>query len=541
MSNFLLPSSYTLHHRYQITRTIGQGGFGITYEAYDETLDTKVCIKELFVSGQNTRGANNSVLSQDVKDFSFEDFVGRFIAEARQLARFSQPNIVSVRDIFPANGTAYMVMEYIEGQTLKQYVAGKGSLTTEQALPVFNQLLDAVETVHNAGMLHRDIKPDNIMIGAKNRLVLIDFGSARSFIEGKTSTHSTILTPGYAPIEQYGSKKQRGAYTDIYSLGATLYFMLTGSKPMDATDRYSEEMPAPHKLNPKISEQLGSAVMLAMEMKTEDRFQSVIDFRNGINLFEHREGSKNKPTSKNEEKTKIKNQNHPSTYTNEYGMEFILVEAGTFMMGANHDDTEAKDDEKPAHQVTLTESYYIGKYPITQAQWEKIMESNPSHFVGFNNCPVENVNWYDVQEFVRKINSKTGKMYRLPTEAEWEYVARGGKKSKGFKYSGGYDLNKVGWFYYNSFTKTQPVGSKQANELGIFDMSGNVWEWCEDWYGNYTPQSNTNPKGTISGNSRVLRGGSWNFSPQFCRVTDRRNCAPDLKLFNHGFRLVLVS
>ena len=274
-----LPSSYLLQNRYLVTRMIGQGGFGITYEAIDQTLDKKVCIKELFVSGQNTRGANFKVLTQNIGDFSFDDFVKRFLDEARQLARFEHPNIVRVRDVFKANETAYMVMSFVEGQTLKQRIIGSGAMSTETAMPIFYQLLDAVETVHKAGMLHRDIKPDNILLTTGSFVVLIDFGSARDFTEGKTMTQTAMLTPGYAPIEQYSSKKQRGAYTDIYALGATLYFMLTGKKPFEATDRYAEEMPAPHQINKNIGTQISSAVMLALEMKAEDRFQSVGEFR----------------------------------------------------------------------------------------------------------------------------------------------------------------------------------------------------------------------------------------------------------------------
>jgi serine/threonine protein kinase len=196
-------------------------------------------------------------------------------------------------------------MEFVEGQTLKQLVSSGGAMNTEIALPIFNQLLDAVETVHKAGMLHRDIKPDNILITPDKKVVLIDFGSARDFIEGKTLTQTAMLTPGYAPIEQYGSKKQRGAYTDIYALGATLYFMLTATKPQDATDRYSEEMPAPHELNPKVSTQLSSVIMLAMQIKPEDRFQKVGDMRAAINKLKSENGGNTVkvPEKKPDEKT----------------------------------------------------------------------------------------------------------------------------------------------------------------------------------------------------------------------------------------------
>jgi serine/threonine protein kinase len=175
-------------------------------------------------------------------------------------------------------------MEYIEGETL-QAKKLKGGLQDEQSIfAVMTQLLDAVETVHNANMLHRDIKPENVLIANDNKVVLIDFGSARDYEEAKTLTHSTILTPGYAPIEQYSNRAKRGAFTDIYALGATLYFLLTGQKPLAATDRYREQLPSPQQLNPAISTQLSSAVMMAMAMEPEDRFQTVADLRAALLL-----------------------------------------------------------------------------------------------------------------------------------------------------------------------------------------------------------------------------------------------------------------
>jgi serine/threonine protein kinase len=279
MDNHNLPLNFQLNNKYNIKKVLGQGGFGITYLAEDTLLDIDVCIKELFISGNSTRGANMTVLTQNMKEFSFADFKDRFLQEAKQLARFGHPNIVRVMEFFEANNTAYVVMEYIAGKNLKDYIAENGVMTEQQALPMIHQLFDAVEEVHNAGMLHRDLKPDNILLTAKNRVVLIDFGSAREFTEGKTITQTAMLTPGFAPIEQYSNRAKRGTFTDIYALGATMYYMLTGHKPIAATDRYREQLPAPHQVNPQISTQLSSAVMMAMEMKEEDRFQSVGDFR----------------------------------------------------------------------------------------------------------------------------------------------------------------------------------------------------------------------------------------------------------------------
>jgi formylglycine-generating enzyme required for sulfatase activity len=153
---------------------------------------------------------------------------------------------------------------------------------------------------------------------------------------------------------------------------------------------------------------------------------------------------------------------------------------------------------------------------------------------------VEQVSWNDIQSFLKKLNTATGKRFRLPTEAEWEYAARGGNKSRGYTYSGSNTLSSVGWHVGNSGSKTHAVGQKQANELGLYDMSGNVWEWCSDWYGRnyYSSSSSNNPKGPSSGSSRVLRGGSWSSSASYCRVADRNNYKPDLRYYNYGFRVV---
>lgn len=280
--NHELPAGSYLHGKYRIDRVLGQGGFGITYLATQVNLGSRVCIKELYLSGMCTRGTNYSVQSQNMRDLGFDDFKTRFMNEARELARFNHPNIVRVTDVFEENNTAYYVMDYVEGETLKQMVARKGSLNPQEAKPLIAQLLDAVQAVHDSGMLHRDLKPDNILVTPQGRLVLIDFGSARAFGDGHTMTQTAILTPGYAPLEQYSEKARRGPFTDIYSLGGTLYFMFTGQKPIPATDRSFEALPSPDTLNPAVSKPLASVILLAMNLKPEDRFQSISDFRQAL-------------------------------------------------------------------------------------------------------------------------------------------------------------------------------------------------------------------------------------------------------------------
>ena len=219
-------------------------------------------------------------------------------------------------------------------------------------------------------------------------------------------------------------------------------------------------------------------------------------------------------------------------------IDMVRVEAGTFTMGATPEMKNPDGDEKPTHQVTLTNDYYIGKYEVTQALWQTVMGNNPSKFKG-DNLPVEQVSWDDCQEFIRKLNRITGKMFRLPTEAEWEYAARGGNKSRGYQYSGSNNLSNVAWYDDNSGWGTHAVGTKQPNKLGIYDMSGNVLEWCQDWYGEYNSSSLVNPTGANSGSYRVIRGGSWRGAALICRSSCRYNYAPGDRGYDLGLRLVL--
>ena len=224
---------------------------------------------------------------------------------------------------------------------------------------------------------------------------------------------------------------------------------------------------------------------------------------------------------------------------NGVNFKMIKVEGGTFKMGATYEQGgNVYDFESPVHSVTLPD-YYIGETEVTQELWKAVMGKNPSWFKYNPQKPVENVSWHDCQSFIKRLNELTGKNFRLPTEAEWEYAARGGNKSKGYKYSGGNDINEMAWYKGNSNSQTHDVKTKSPNELGIYDMSGNVLEWCEDWFGYYSSSSQTNPKGPSSGSYRVLRGGSWKNGARYCRVSNRSNRNPGYGHLYSGFRLAL--
>ena len=221
------------------------------------------------------------------------------------------------------------------------------------------------------------------------------------------------------------------------------------------------------------------------------------------------------------------------------GVSFTMVQVpgGTFTMGGTSEQgSDAYGEEKRTHKVTLS-SYYIGQTEVTQELWQAVMGNNPSFFKG-NKRPVEQVSWDDCQTFLRKLNSMTGQTFRLPTEAEWEYAARGGK-SEGTKYSGSNFIEDTAWYGDNSGNQTHDVATKRANSLGIYDMSGNVDEWCNDWLGKYNKGSQTNPQGPSKGSSRVLRGGSWKYSAGGCRVSFRNFRSPDGSYNNLGLRLAL--
>lgn len=226
-------------------------------------------------------------------------------------------------------------------------------------------------------------------------------------------------------------------------------------------------------------------------------------------------------------------------YVNSVPFKMVYVQGGTFWMGATDEQAgDYQSNETPVNRVHLS-SYYIGQTEVTQELWREVMGTNPSNFLGDLQRPVEQVSWNDCQTFLSRLNELTGKNFRLLTEAEWEFAARGGNKSKGYKYAGSNTIGDVAWYTSNSSSKTHAVASKAPNELGLYDMSGNVWEWVNDWYGSYTSGEKTDPTGPATGSNRVSRGGGWFYSATCCRVSYRYYRTPSSTYYYLGLRLAL--
>ena len=311
----------------------------------------------------------------------------------------------------------------------------------------------------------------------------------------------------------------------------------------------------PNKLNQLIEKycmgvsptdsQLDEIMHLAIELSADSNEVAayIEKMQNGSTKeeLEAERKAKAEAESKAKERIKIKCQEFADYLLfniNGVQLKMIYVEGGSFMMGSPNSDYK---DERPSHKVKL-DSFYIGETQVTQALWSAVMEINPSNFEG-EDLPVERVSWEYCQKFIKQLNIVTGRTFALPTEAQWEFAARGGKKSKGYKYSGANKISDVAWYKSNSSDKTHDVAEKKANELGLYDMTGNVWEWCEDWYEeNYYEKSPLeNPKGPNSGTRRVLRGGSSFRNSDDCRVFYRAKCEPDYRISRgFGFRLVLL-
>jgi eukaryotic-like serine/threonine-protein kinase len=569
-----------LKKRYVILKSLGEGGFGRVFLAEHTGLKQKHVIKVL--SADSSR-------STDIRN--------RFFQEAQVIARLKHPNIVPIMDVSESGGRPYYIMSYLEGGSLEDLLLKEKKLSVETALGLVSKLLSALSEVHKKGIIHRDIKPSNVLLEETGEPILIDFGIARveESTGSKTKTGISIGTPQYMSPEQLDAKPIN-VTTDIYSMGILLFELLTGKPPFDGsissliTQHNTAQLPSVSGMidNSKLADGIQTLLQKACAKEPSARYGSAKEMREVIleliqakpkydSEWEIKEAEHKKRIEELRKEEKelqsrervviqerkvevvksplVENPSTPKTYTNSLGMEFVLIPAGEFMMGAVPQDKRAVDIEKPQHKVRITKPFYMGKYPVTQEEWEKLMRrflisNNPSEFKqAGKKAPVETVSWNDCQGFIKKLNKKEGKSYRLPTEAEWEYAARGGgligSPSKSFIYTFGDDESKLeeyAWYDINSANITNPVGQKKPNSIGLYDMIGNIWEWCEDRYDKkyYKYSPSADPNGAEKGGDRVLRGSSWGNNAWEGRLSCKDCGNPDGRGSDIGFRLVLL-
>ena len=570
--------------RYEILGLLGEGGMGKVYRAHDPELAREVAIKAVTLPADG-------------------DPMQRYLKEARAAARLNHPGIVNVYDVFREGGTSYIVMELVAGESLEQRMSA-GAVPLGEALPILRQAAVALDEAHRAGIVHRDIKPANILLTEKRQVKIADFGIAQVAKPTGTLTVGSVEgssgTLGYMAPEQIKGEPLDGR-ADQFSLGVVAYQMLGGKPPFEGDSWVSisfailSSSPRPvEELQPGLAPHVSAAVARALAKAKEDRFETCLDFVTalegavtktlpalpplpraaaaaaGQGAAEARRRPRTalwagaaaavcvvaaiayfttrckppagppvgpgalppaNPAASGSAAPAAANGSAaaaPNKLTvNGAVIEFADIPAGQFMMGSDSDT----DAEKPRHLVRITRGFQMAVTEVTEAQWAAVMGAGAQ-----SGKPMAQVSFDDTAQFFAKLNAANdGFRYRLPTEAEWEYAARA--KSKEAMYG---DMDATGWNALNSGYAAQPVGKKEPNDFGLFDMLGNVWEWTADWYGadTYAKSAKEDPTGPEKGTLKILRGGSFNTQGMIYRVTYRITAPPGTRSEEYGFRVV---
>lgn len=557
--------------RYTLVKLLGSGGFADVWKATDTTTHSSVALK----------------IYTNLDDDGINDLA----SEYTRMQNLSHTNILKADYFARCGNIPYLVMKVCEGGSLSKKV---GNLDDNEIMNIIRDIAKGLAYLHENKIVHQDIKPENILIDLPNgtpTYVLSDFG-----ISTKTKTRlshsvnmnkmnqSTSLTEAYAPPEKFSSKKEDrkpDRKGDIFSFGISLYELICGNLPFDdlSTGRELLHSDVEVDFSEIKNEKLKRIIALCMQPDRDSRptASQILDMVSSSKMPEEKRVSGNGkhtvrikdkksplpkiiwsaiaialicggvywlPNAKSTFSSGLANDKYVQqvdTFTiNGVRLEMVKIPGGTFNMGCSDpNDTGADPNEKPA-QTRQVSDFYMGRYEVTQKLWFVIMNSNPSSTVN-DNYPVNNVSWDDCQLFIQKLNAITGRNFRLPTETEWEYAAKtklnqdGEAQEASYKYSGtSVNLSDYAWFASNSGGVLHAVGTKKPNDFGLYDMSGNVIEWCQDIYTNYSTGS---PE--ISKDERVLRGGYFGADAAAVRATSRGSCPYNIAMEPFGFRLCL--
>ncbi|MEK7795575.1 MAG: SUMF1/EgtB/PvdO family nonheme iron enzyme [Candidatus Hydrogenedentota bacterium] len=565
---------------YKILGELGRGGMGIVYKAMDVSLQRPAAIK---------------VLPPDFADN--ESFIQRFIREARASAALNHPNIVTVYGVGRHEQCYYIALEFVDGVPLDALISKEGKIEPVRAVRMLRQAVDALAAAHAHKIVHRDIKPQNMMIDKTGRLRVMDFGLALPLSEATklTQAGTTMGTAHYMSPEQWEDSNVDGR-SDIYSLGITFYEMLSGKPPFNASTPaaimrkvFNESMPSLESFNVAIDPWLKDILAKMVAKKADERFDSAVALRTEIDAYLNGQAPRANdfaPPGVEKELERMDRQagrvSRPSMPVAEtappasptprfksmplwgglaiaiviagaagalflsksdegFGStvftkdDFAWIAPGAYLMGSPTNEIGRNDDENQ-HEAVISKGFWMGRLEVTQAQWIDVLGSNPSFFVG-ENLPVDSVSWEDVQAFLVLLNEREGTKFRLPSEAEWEYACRAGSATAFSFGESPSQLDGYGWYVDNSARMTHPAGSKVANAWGLHDVHGNVWEWCQDLAGAYPIGAVTDPIGAESGPHRVGRGGSFGVGAPNCRSADRSASVPTTKGPDLGFRI----
>ena len=543
----LQPKTTLQGGKYRIERVLGQGGFGITYLATQLSLQRQVAVKEFFMKDFCSRDEmTQTMLTPSIGSSRLvEQYRKKFIKEARNLARLNHPHIISVIDVFEENDTVYYVMPYLSGGSLQDNVKTYGVLSEQEAMKFVKQIASALKYMHDEHHIcHYDVKPANILLDDKGNAVLIDFGISKNYDSAgqETTTTPVGMSEGYAPIEQYQQNVEEfSPISDVYALGATLYYLLHGRRPVSAVHRASGTALLMSK---QLSQGIKDIINASMKISKRERAKSMEVFLKENYFYAQERNSFDTSVTDDEETIVICQSSYEEdskgiiVSLNNLEFRMVRIQGGTMTMEDSSSNGFFGIFSSDKRKQVILSDFYIGEVPVTQELWKYVMENNPSVSLG-DKKPVDSVSWNDCQQFIFNLNKITKLKFSLPTEAQWEFAARGGNSSRNLKYAGNDKVDYVAWYWKNSNHQSQEVAKKLPNELGLFDMSGNVSEWCCDFFDNYKTIFEKDPCGPQNGSEHVIRGGSWSTDEKKCRVCVRDHKLPTCRDNSIGLRLVL--